>query len=201
MPNHFDSIIVINGDSAELNRFIDDFQKASLNGRLCICQFADPIPLILYECLFYEDTSFDKQMHCTGRPLTDEEKEEIRAFGYSSFGEYAKKWWALKYGCYDTSLQRVSPTKAIYQFWVPLEPLRMRICQLLHIRYPSLTFYYRGQDEMDPELFNAQWIVRSTDPIQTKEEIDRNFQEMRENERRQFIERLRSLNFVTVIEN
>ena len=72
---------------------------------------ADPIPLILYECKYYDLSTLEGKEHYTGRALTEEEKKEINTFGYYSVVDFAHKWWGLKYGCYDYSLFRKEKSK------------------------------------------------------------------------------------------
>ncbi len=182
MPNHFDSILVIKGEEKELTNFIQDFKASAIKGRLCICQMADPIPLILYECKYNNISSLEGQEHYTGRPLTEEEKKEITAFGYYSVGDYTHKWWGLKYGCYDSSLERKSPNEAVFRFWVPLSEVPERIGQILHARYPNLTFNYYGEDECSFD-HTFSWEIKNTDPILTREQIDKDWNLLKEKKR------------------
>ena len=190
MPNHFDSTLQIEGEEADLNKFIQDFRASAVQGRLCICQFADPMPLILYQCYNIGGCLLEEQRHYTGRELTEEEMEQLRNCGYSSLGEFAKKWWGLHYGCYDSSLIRISPNKTIFQFWVPIEEVPERIGQLLHIKYPTLTFTYNGIDECIPE-HTFSWKINNTDPVLTREKIDSDFFEKQRQKRLEAVEFLR----------
>ena len=193
MPNHFDSVLTVEGSKEDIDQFVSDFVKSSVCGqRLCLCQFADPVPEILYKIINGECRDLDRLVHMERRLLTEEEKQEIRKFGYMSVFDYAREWWGTKYGCYDTSLKRVLPTKVVYRFWTPLVPVGERILLLLHTRYPNLVFHFEGQDEMNPG-FHVEVTIDQNIPLLSKEEIDEKWKIVQEKKRMQTVAALRSM--------
>ena len=171
MPNHYNSILIIGGPPEDVDRFIDDLQNSAIDGRLCLCQMIDPIPHVLYTCAYYSPSkTLEQQIHSDGTPLTDEEKEEIRRFGYSSVGAYAVKWWGVAYGCYDSVIRRESPNRAVFRFWTPFLPIGDRIFLLMHAKYPSLIFGFYGKDECNP--YRTKFLIGPGTPILSREEID-----------------------------
>lgn len=177
MPNHFDSIVIALGNEQDIKKFYDDFNASAIKfskhpgSRLCICQFADPVPLCIYK----------------GKDMNAEEREVAQKFGYSNLFDYAYQWWGVRYGCYDSTLIMHDQNTVVFRFWTSLGPISDRIFHLLHRKYPTLLFEYAGQDECDPELHNTHRIFLPTDPVLDVEEINRLHKEREEEKRRRFL--------------
>ncbi|OHT02386.1 hypothetical protein TRFO_30509 [Tritrichomonas foetus] len=168
MPNHFDSIIDITGPKEDIDTLIDDLRHNYDK----MVFLVEPLPQIYVE--LYERFgayNFPPKEKLFTDPKYLEIPEEIRRDHQNGKLPFGSKEWIQKYAhyqdnmlCYDIRIDRVSDTHAKYIFWTAINPLDPYIGALLHNKYPTLSFEFKGNDEMNPRI-DSEWRFKSTDAV------------------------------------
>lgn len=166
MPNWCSQNLTVQGDNAELNRFVTDTTKMGDDGDFFVSfNHLVPCPTELTDTMAGSYGDEEKQ-----KELEKQQAENVRKYGFKDWYDWANAVWGTKWGACDIYQNIETPSDNIlyYSFqsaWSPASGLLNGISML----YPTLTFGMWFTEESNDF---AGWQVFKNGEVVQEYEID-----------------------------